>query len=150
MDHHISDSSKTKTHIMSLTYKPKIEGVQSDKITQTIRLFHPEKPKKAGDKLILHTWAGKPYRTPWDWRLEIPIHYVFRLKKEGGIWYTSIEPEEKQLYEIIGPWCSQLSVDSLAYHDGIDPPTQEGLEATLKKLNGLASIEGVIWEVIRW
>ena len=50
------------THILSMTYGPKIAGVMDGSIRQTIR--HTERIK-VGDKLILHTWTGKPYRSPW-------------------------------------------------------------------------------------
>jgi hypothetical protein len=140
------------THIMSLTYAPKIEAVKAGHINQTIRLVRSSVEKKKGDKLILHTWEGKPYRSKWDWRLETRLTHAFKIKKENGIWYSSIEPENRILFNTIGPWCSQLddSVDMLAYLDGIEPPTKDGLESTLLKLNGLKSLDGLEFQVIRW
>lgn len=140
------------THIMSLTYAPKIEAVKSGQINQTIRLVRSDVDKKKGDKLILHTWEGKPYRSKWGWRFETRLNNVFRIKKINGIWYSSIEPTNEILFNNIGPWCSQLDgfIDHLGLLDGIEPATKEGVESTLMKLNGLSSLEGLEFEVIRW
>jgi hypothetical protein len=145
--------NRTKTHILSLTYKPKIDAVKAGICRQTIRRFKPDRPKHPGDKLLLHTWAGKPYRTPWDWRLETPIKEVYVLEMpEGTDWGY---PGEYVLFfwKVLPPntWSrAALDLDELAARDGIDPPTHIGLEETLMKLNGLDSMIGTAWEVIRW
>jgi hypothetical protein len=54
------------THIKALTYGPKISAVKEHKCRQTIRICKRE--PKPGDVLLLHTWAGTPYRSTWDWQ----------------------------------------------------------------------------------
>ena len=132
------------THVLALTYAPKIEAVKAGTCRQTIRRFNPLKPKKVGDKLILHTWAGKPYRTPWDWRLETNLTFVGRIHLIDGVWFMESVNIPDKWYP------SEDMVVHLATRDGIDPPTREGLEATLKRLNDLASLEYTQWDVIRW
>lgn len=85
------------THIMALTYKPKIEAVKSLECRQTIRLLNPVRPKKVGDNFILHTWAGKPYRSGWDWRLNGSFKEITLLEplpngqcyisQDGKVWH---------------------------------------------------------------
>lgn len=55
-------------HILPLTYEPKIPGVISGKITQTIRPFNSTKQKKVGDLIMFHGWTGKPRRSKWSFR----------------------------------------------------------------------------------
>ena len=128
------------THILSLTYAPKIPLVKSGECTQTIRLHNPDRPKKVGDKLILHTWAGKPYRTKWDWRLETEISDL-RLLKFPDVSKFS-DTEFVRLWSYLG---------NLARLDGINPPDAETLMRTLGTLNNLNGLlEGTIWDIIRW
>lgn len=131
------------THIMSLTYAPKIEAVKSGRINQTIRLVRSSVEKKKGDKLILHTWEGKPYRSKWGWRMETRLIDVFNIKRENGRWNIQYAPDDWMPipYDM---------VEQLAYLDGIEPPTPDGLESTLKQLNGLKSLNGLEFQVIRW
>lgn len=143
-----SDSKASKTHILSLTYKPKIEAVMAGTCRQTIRRYNPARPKMPGDKLILHTWQGKPYRSPWGFRLETAIKDVVRLRLEDYFqdgtlqWVGELDPGMENFVPIYPEAFAEL--------DGIVPATREGLESTLKALNGLDTIEGVEWEVIRW
>ena len=131
------------THIMALTYAPKIEAVKAGTCKQTIRLKRSVE-KKIGDKIILHTWAGKPYRSKWDWRLETRIIAVTRLRVFCGVWeeYIGIDDQWQPIDE--GCMCS------LGANDGIEPSTLRNIELTLAKLNGLWSLEYTQWEVIRW
>ena len=141
------------THILSLTYVPKIPLVKSGEITQTIRLHNPERPKKVGDKLILHTWEGKPYRTKWDWRLETSIEDLTLLRflsdsmpllffHRGKAW---VPTDDIGLYNI-------------AIADGVRqsfPDANPSFEAsvfkdTLVKLNRLKGLFNTTWDIIRW
>ena len=143
-----SDSSASKTHILSLTYAPKIEAVKAGEIKQTIRSWDSMRPKKVGDKLILHTWSGKPYRTPWGWRLETKLSAVLNIGYSDGDWFG---PYWNKGNEFLGnKLLSDVYIDSIARLDGIEPPTREGLENTLMKLNGLKTLEGTLWDVLRW
>ena len=131
------------THILSLTYAPKIPLVKSGECTQTIRLHNPDRPKKVGDKLILHTWAGKPYRTKWDWRLETGISETHLLDFKGC-------PFDRIRPYLDGEYITFEQGSELAFLDGIAPATGWELIATLLTLNGLAVIDGTTWDVIRW
>ena len=62
-------------HVKALTYQPKIGRVLSGEIRQTIRKVG-KKPIKHGDTLILHGWFGRPYRSPWSWRIKLNVWYV--------------------------------------------------------------------------
>lgn len=128
------------THIMSLTYVPKIEAVKAGTIRQTIRLQRSLNVKRQGDGLILHTWAGKPYRSQWDWRIKTTIKEVTTLLYQDGKWW------DFQTYQLL----DDADLRAIAARDGIEEPTRENLEATLKKLNGLESLEFTIWDVVSW
>ena len=136
------------THILSLTYAPKIPLVKSGEVTQTIRLHNPDRPKKVGDKLILHTWEGKPYRSKWDWRLETKISEVILLD-----WGRSIEDAQTSIHngefwESYEP-VSLAQLAEIARLDGIKAYWMD-LAETLMKLNGLKKIELTVWDIIRW
>ena len=111
--------------------------MKSGECTQTIRLHNPDRPKKVGDKLILHTWAGKPYRSKWDWRLETEISELVKLRITEG-WSMNYFLL-KELREI-------------AKLDGIKIPSVDGLIDTLMKLNHLSVPElyECTWDIIRW
>ena len=136
------------THILSLTYAPKIPLVKSGECTQTIRLHNPDRPKKVGDKLILHTWAGRSYFSKWDWRLETKISEVILLD-----WGRSIEDAQTSIHngefwESYEP-VSLAQLAEIARLDGIKPYWME-LAEILMKLNGLKKIELTEWDIIRW
>ena len=116
------------THILSMTYAPKIEKVFSGEITQTIRRWWPGQPKKMiGDDLLIHTWEGKPYRSKWGKRMYAEITYLDIIDLD------TITDEELTI---------------LAELDGIEPPTAEELKRTLSRLNG--GLVGGDYQVIRW
>ena len=134
------------THNLSLTYAPKIPLVKSGECTQTIRLHNPDRPKKVGDKLILHTWEGKPYRSKWDWRLETEISELILLD-----WGQTIN-EAKLSFTQGKNWVptDELGLKNIAISDGIEHPHWMNLMEVLQKLNNKGSIRGTIWDVIRW
>lgn len=115
------------THIIALTYQPKIEAVFEGNIRQTVRAWFPGKPyKRVGDKIIIHTWQGKPYRSKWGNRMEAIVTEEFLI--------TIQDQDEAFLSE-------------LAVLDGIAPPTAAGLKETLAKLNpGYSGF----YQVVRW
>jgi hypothetical protein len=131
------------THILAITYQPKIEGVKNGTIRQTIRPLS-KIPRKVGDKLILHGWKGKPYRSPWSWRLNTEIELsagmlaqdaTFKLEYPGG-------------WETFG-WVDE-SADWLARDDGIVPPTGLQLKQVLETYHGKFTDKPVQMQVIRW
>lgn len=112
---------------MAMTYPPKIEAVFFGSIRQSIRAWFPGKPyKRVGDKLLIHTWRDKPYRSKWGNRLEAIITEEFLI--------TIHDQDEAFLSE-------------LAVLDGIVPPTATGLKETLSTLNpGYTGF----YQVVRW
>lgn len=115
------------THILSMTYAPKIKRVFSGEITQTIRRWWPGKPEKmVGDDLIIHTWEGKPYRSKWGKRLYAEITYL-------------------EIIDLLD--ASPEKLEELARLDGIDPPTAQELKNAIGGLN-----HGIVgkYQVIRW
>lgn len=125
-------------HVKAFTYQPKIEGVRSGKITQTIR--KPGKRSvKVGDTITFHGWSGKPYRSPWSWRIEVEVTCVVNpiLREEGII---------AEYGPFMYSWDSE-TVDGLARNDGIDPPTGKELKRVLKSLN--KDWEGT-YQIIKW
>ena len=130
------------THILSMTYGPKIEGVRNGAIRQTIRRLNPKRPFKLGDKLLIHGWSGKPYRSPWNWRMEAIVTEVFELcVADWGVVGLENPPR----------WTSwdDEGVDYLAESDGIDPPTGDALKAVLERFHGKFH-EPAYFQVIRW
>ena len=78
---------------MSLTYGPKIEAVFNDECHQTIRLVRSDAPLSVADRLTLHTWSGRPYRSPWGRRLDTlvaDLWYIFL--KRGVGWFQCAGP----------------------------------------------------------
>jgi len=128
------------THILSLTYAPKIPLVKSGECTQTIRLHNPDKPKKVGDKLILHTWEGKPYRSKWDWRLETEISELSSLSFSYPFGGPMIDGKIADFEDIA----------LLASRDGIINPSPNALWDVLRKLNGIIDLTKCSWDIIRW
>jgi hypothetical protein len=121
------------THIKALTYKPKIDGVLTGKIRQTIRpitflrvekfnttIHNYPKPVLEGDTILFHGWEGKPYRSPWSWRLKVKVDKMLftKIYKEG-----ICKPQEKHIFlniptHRLGFKCWD-GLDELAQLDGI-------------------------------
>ena len=144
----------TRTHILSMTYGPKIAAIKRGELARTIRRYNPKKPKKVGDELLIHTWAGKPYRSKWDWRLRAHVidktflHFPMRwmaypeLLFEGANDYVKVD---------------DIGLANIALLDGIPSQATPSLTAellcrTLMELNGLLELGlmGTTWEIIDW
>jgi len=142
------------THILSMTYGPKIEAVKRGEVARTIRRYNPKKPKKVGDRLLIHTWAGKPYRSKWGWRMTTEVidktilHFPMRwmaypqLLFNGGTDYVETD---------------EIGLANIALLDGIPQQSTPTLTAellcrTLRELNGLVELGlmGSTWEIIDW
>jgi hypothetical protein len=140
------------THIMSMTYGPKIEGVRNGTIRQTIRRLNPERPFELGDEVLIHGWAGKPYRSPWDWRLKAEVQELDWLKVDGSCW--AIIKHDDLIGEghctAASPWGYEHGViDGIAKADGIEPPTGCELKAVLERFHG-PFVGEMEFQVIRW
>ena len=126
-----------RTFIRPLTYAPKIRGVLDGTIRQTIRVGQK---LAAGDRILFHGWAGKPYRSPWSFRTPyftliavIPI----RIRPDGLLFESSGE---------FRPWAD---LDEIAARDGIAPPTGEGLREVLLGIHAVPA-SGVAGQILRW
>jgi len=131
---------------VSLTYQPKIRGVMDGTIRQTIRKIGMAGEKWPGDLISFHGWSGRPYRSPWSWRLPYtPITFAepIRAFAEGIQWPLQDDPD-----------CGIYSWDSLfcralAQLDGIYPATGQHLKTVLMDLNKIPE-EGILMQIIRW
>ncbi len=141
---------------MALTYQPKIEAVKAGLCGQTVRLLagpgeivdKTKRLKHAGDEVLLHTWAGKPYYSKWDWRSRYVLSEV-RVLYYGDFWRWSPLDPGTDRYSELNP-VSDSFLRDIARQDHIDPPTVEEWEAVLLRLNNLKTLEDTDWEVIRW
>lgn len=141
-----------RTHIMGLTYGPKIDAVFNDECHRTTRLVQSDVPWNVGDKLIMHTWTGRPYRSPWGRRLDtevVDLRYIYC--KDGVGWFQSSQPSRNG-----GAQLTEGDMDGLALLDGIAPPTGSAYISTLMALNALtreqlhyATFRIVIWPMRR-
>ena len=149
------------THILAITYQPKIEGVKNGIIRQTIRLFNPKNPRKVGDKVILHGWKGKPYRSPWSWRREEKVTVVLdmvAMETVAGFWQSIISGKALS-YESVAmayyPWFGE-PMEYLAKLDGIPDSSNnsytrgELLKQVLENYHGKFTDKPVQMQVIRW
>ena len=122
---------------LPLTYKPKIPGVLTGWITQSIRI---DTDLQVGDSIAFHGWQGKPYHSPWSFRTPYcEITYA----EDILITSTTIYLVEKD--EI-------LKVDStkmyqLAFLDGIYPVTGKELIRVLRSMHEEGMLTG---KILRW
>ena len=142
------------THIVSMTYPPKITGVRNGTIRQTIRAYNPKFPFKLDDKLLIHGWSGKPYRSPWSWRIDGVVKELDHLWVDSDAWVL------KDHYDLthsgsataLNPWDTpHRLIENIAKADGIDPPTPIGLKTVLETFHGsFPDDEMLEFQVIRW
>ena len=140
------------THILSMTYQPKIEGVRNGTIRQTIRLYNEKRPFKVGDKLLIHGWAGKPYRSKWSWRMEATVNFCPEINMIADkdvvrvpVWSHAIRD-----FAWVPVFWDQDYANELARLDGISPPCGPELKRVLETYHGKFTDEPVQMQVIRW
>lgn len=143
------------THILAITYQPKIAGVRDGTIRQTIRPYNPQNPRQVADKLILHGWAGKPYRSPWNWRQQEQVWQAIdmvALRDVVGFWQNPITGIPFSNQSVLINYCSwfDFAVDEIAKLDGISPPTGEELKHVLESYHGKFTDKPIQFQVIRW
>lgn len=128
------------THILSMTYQPKIEGVRNGTIRQTIRLYNPDRPFKVGDKLLIHGWEGKPYRSRWNWRLSVEVNQLvpIRVCKSGVM-----DGNNRWRFYL---WDASV-IKRLAELDGV---AKNRLKHVLERYHGKFTDKPVRFQVIRW
>jgi hypothetical protein len=127
-----------KKHVMSITYEPKIQPVQDGECLQTIRKGWNV---SVGDSILFHGWAGRPYRSPWSWRLRVEVQHIQNISIDArGIHRAS--------HAIPLRWGS-VSVAEIAQNDFIEPATGIALKEVLFGLNGIPS-EPEPYQIIGW
>jgi len=123
---------------LALTYEPKIAGVRSGTITQTIRLG---RKYSEGDLVAFHGWADVPYRSPWSWRTEYKSLcrvYNILVMNNGLLWLDDSDRK-------VVPWAD---LGDLAKRDGLNPPTGDELASLFLPLpKGADTIEA---QILRW
>ena len=127
-----------KKHVMAITYTPKIEPVRDGRCTQTIR-----KGRRfcVGDSVLIHGWAGRPYRSKWSCRMRVEVQHIQNISIDArGI--------NRASHAIPLEWDS-ARVDEIAEKDFIEPATGEELKKVLFGLNG-APIKAEPYQIIRW
>lgn len=144
------------THILAITYQPKIESVKRLECRQTTRVLNPENPKNIGDFALPHGWSGLPYRSPWSWRLpKMPITQIvdlFAFQHTAGFWQNPLTAKpignESCLINYI-PWQDPI-MDELSRLDGISPPTGIEYQNVLESYHGKFTDKPTQFQVIRW
>jgi hypothetical protein len=124
-----------------LTYAPKIEGVKTGKIRQTIRLGG-KTLWAPGDMIGFHGWSGRPYHSAWSFRFgPFPLKHAHHIVvyPDGIDFLLTLHPD-------IRPWSA---LDSLALQDGIDPPTGEILRQVMNRYHKIPK-EGLAGQILRW
>lgn len=144
------------THILSMTYQPKIEGVRNGTIRRTTRIYNEDNPFEVGDFALIHGWSGRPYRSPWSWRLpKMPILEPIDMIAFGfqaGFWQHPLtgNPYSSQSLAInYYPWQHPI-MDEAARLDGIVPATGLEYQNVLERYHGKFTDEPVRFQVIRW
>ena len=131
-----------KKHVMAITYEPKIEAVRAGDCCQTIRQKHRV---SVGDTILLHGWRGAPYRTTWNWRMQVTVTEVIPVMLD---YYAGIGIDVGPEYGYAWYMWSGLYASHLAKLDRINPPTGYALRDVLDDLNGgLSFVSG---QIIRW
>ena len=127
-------------HIRAFTYKPKIVAVLKGECAQTIRPLGKE-PTFTGDTTTFHGWSGRPYWSPWTWRMEVQIIEAFNIE------VSNLEIIQNGVH---WPWNSSFAT-MLARLDHIVPPTGEQLKKVLFLLNPDCNLgKRATFQVIRW
>ena len=144
------------THIIPMTYQPKIEGVKDGSCRQTTRILKPMNPKKVDDIALLHGWSGMPYRSPWGWRRKDPLIQVIdmlALKHTASFWQHLVTAKPIGTESCLlnhYPWFGE-EMDYLAKLDGISPPTGQEYKNVLEKYHGrFHDFNPVHFQIIRW
>jgi hypothetical protein len=130
--------------VLGFTYKPKIEAVHDGRCDQTIR-----KGRRINtlDELLLFTWSGKPYRSPWLWRKRAICVEAIPIKAHTwGFELLGHCDGERTGAEFA--WDTSF-MDSVAARDYINPPTGTGLRDVLLKTHKIGE-DGKLFQIIRW
>ena len=136
---HHTTTRKPKTHIMAFTAEFKIEAVKNGTCNQTIRPLG-KVMKMVGDRALLHGWSGRPYRSPWNWRIQytniVKVDNIKFDQSRGVFFYDQ------------GEWCrwDSRTVHWLAVFDGFEGAGD--MLAWFKDAHG--DLRGKWFQVITW
>ena len=103
------------THIISMTYGPKVDDVFSGKCKRTMRL---SRKFEKGDTLLIHEWVGRPYRSKWGRRLRTVVKKVVPVILNNEA-ITMIFIDEDAIMSF--PWDGGIAANMAAL-DGIKAP----------------------------
>jgi hypothetical protein len=132
------------THIIAVTYKPKIAGVRDGTIRQTIR---PGWGREVGDKVLLHGWAGRPYWSKWSWRRDEVLNCITNvIFTDESLFVVDTFRDDGKEEAFWFPWCSSWC-DSVAKEDGIFTANGYALKAVLE---GYGATDGDRMQILRW
>jgi hypothetical protein len=123
---------------LPLTYKPKIPGVLTGTINQSIRI---DTDLQEGDLIAFHGWEGKPYRSPWSFRtpfMPVTMAMPVNIRKNDSVYF----PETGETYKHPSDFLNTLTA-----LDGIDPPTTVELIRVLRSMHGKGYLHG---KILRW
>lgn len=131
-----------KKLVKAMTYPPKIDAVRSGECRQTIRIGDKV---REGDEILWHGWEGRPYRTPWSWRMRVTVTEAISILAD---YYDGVGVFDSKHDQWI--WCAwdSAEINDLARRDFIDPPIGLALRDVLSGLNG--EMSGEVCQIIRW
>ena len=145
------------THIMAMTYKPKVEAVKNGVCRRTTRIYNEKNPFKVGDLVLIHGWAGRPYRSKWDWRR--PTELITKVIDMIALEHSATFMQNPITGKYIGtesvrtlslPWHDEL-MDELARLDGIVPATGCEYKSILEAFHGsFDRYSPVRFQIIEW
>ena len=129
-------------HWIPLTYQPKIPGVLSGKIRQTIRTGQKY---RVGDEVAFHGWEGKPYRSRWSFRTR---YFPVKQAKPVVITPDGICLDILSDYPSSKLWVWE-KLGWLAKADGIVPGTGDELYRVLSSYHKIPG-SGIHGQTLRW
>jgi hypothetical protein len=139
-----------------MTYGPKIEPVKKLECRRTTRIYNEDNPFEVGDFALIHGWAGKPYRTPWNWRLPkmsiVKVIDMLAFEHVAGFWQhpiTGIPFSTQSVAMEYYPWQHPI-MEELARLDGIEPATGIEYLDVLEKFHGRFTEKPTQFQVIEW
>ena len=148
--------SDMTTHILSMTYQPKIEGVRRLEVRRTTRIYNEANPFEMGDFALIHGWSGKPYRSPWNWRMpKMPILEpidMFATASSAAFWQNPLtgKPLSDESCLINRYFWQDPIMDEVARLDGIAPATGIEYQNVLERYHGKFTDKPVRFQVVRW
>ena len=148
------------THIMALTYAPKIEAVKQGYCRQTVRLLNKgddsntrKRLKHRGDEILIYTRVPPRSRySKWDWRGRFVLTEILEIWCDiNGIWrWSPLDERISNDPDALWPIIDDDTLLDIVRRDHIDPPTFEEWERVLMRLNNLKTLRDTEWEIIRW